>query len=53
MSYVYARIGLDRFSQDLAEIIHTEMALLGVPRAMKGSINNNPGLDSIGYIPDF
>lgn len=40
LSYCYARIGLDRFSQDLATIIHKESILGKIPRSFKGEITN-------------
>jgi hypothetical protein len=33
MSTVYARVGLDRFAQDLAAVVHKGNVLAGVPRA--------------------
>jgi hypothetical protein len=51
MSYVYARIGLERFSQDLAQIVGNNTALKGVERGYRGDIT--PNLDSIGYQIDL
>lgn len=42
LSYCYARIGLDRFAQDLATIIHHGSVLKGVPKAFNGSISDAP-----------
>lgn len=43
MATVYARVGLDRFAQDLATVIHKTSVLQGVPRAGNFTITNaNP-----------
>lgn len=48
MSYVYTRIGLDRFGQDLAKVIHTNGVLKGIPRAGSITINNVPDTSYLG-----
>jgi hypothetical protein len=40
LAHCYARIGLDRFAQDLAQVIHKESVLSGIPRAFKGVITS-------------
>jgi hypothetical protein len=52
MATVYARVGLDRFAQDLATIIHKQSVLTGIPRAFQGSITT-PDLDAIGFREEF
>jgi hypothetical protein len=54
MSMIYALVGLDRFSQDLAQIIHHGGVLQGVPKALNAPITNaKPDLSSIGYKMDL
>lgn len=38
MATVYARVGLEKFGQDLAQIIKPNAMLKGIPRAFQGSI---------------
>lgn len=48
LAYCYARIGLDRFAQDLAQIVHKNGVLKDVPRAGNFTIttpNQNPMAD--------
>ena len=46
MATVYARVGLDRFSQDLAQIIHKDSVMKGVEKAGNvGLIHSNTILD--------
>ena len=52
MSMIYALVGLDRFSQDLAQVIHKGSILQGVPKAMRGSITT-PDTSPLGYVADF
>ncbi len=52
LSYCYARIGLDRFANDLATIIHKESIIGNIPKAFNGSITT-PDLDAIGFREDF
>lgn len=40
MATVYARVGLDRFNQDLAQIIHKGSVINKIPKAFNGSITN-------------
>lgn len=42
LATVYARVGLDRFGQDLAQIVHKGSVLGNVPIAFKGSITEEP-----------
>jgi hypothetical protein len=48
MSMVYATVGIDRFAQDLAQVVHNNSGVMqGVERGYRGDIT--PNLDSIGY----
>jgi hypothetical protein len=52
MATVYARVGLDRFANDLATIVKANPMLTGVPRAFNGSITT-PDLGALGFREDF
>jgi len=52
MATVYARVGLDRFANDLATIVKANPMLTGVPRAFNGSITM-PDLGALGFREDF
>ena len=52
MATLYARVGLDRYANDLATIVRHEKVLAGIPRAFQGSITT-PDLDAIGFREDF
>lgn len=51
MATVYFRVGLDRFAQDLATIIHKDSNLKGIPRAFNGSISDGPSNPMGIYTP--
>lgn len=49
LSTVYARVGLDRFSQDLAQIVHKGGGIMkGVPRAGNFTIETPPDTSYLG-----
>jgi hypothetical protein len=52
LSDIYFRVGLDRFANDLATIVHTNSVLTGVPRAFNGSITT-PDLNELGFIENI
>ena len=52
MATVYARVGLDRFAQDLAQIVHADSVLTGIPKAFQGEIST-PDLNSLGFIEEI
>lgn len=54
LSTVYARVGLDRFAQDLARIVKTGGGMMqGVPRAGNFTIESVPDTSYLGNAVDF
>lgn len=52
MSMIYALVGMDRFAQDLATVIHKGSALGPIPTAFKGSISM-PDTSYLGFIEEI
>lgn len=52
MSMVYSIVGLDRFGQDLAQIIHKDSVIGKIPVAFKGSIST-PDVSSLGFYEEI
>lgn len=48
LSDIYFRVGLDRFANDLATIVHKDSVLSGVPRAFNGEITT-PDTSYLGF----
>jgi hypothetical protein len=48
LSYCYARVGLDRYANDLATIVHKDSVLSSVPRAFNGEITTVPDTSYLG-----
>jgi len=54
LSTVYARVGLDRFAQDLAKVIHKGGGMMaGVPRAGNFTIETAPDTSYLGREAEF
>lgn len=54
LSTVYARVGIDRFGQDLAKVIHKGGGMMsGVPRAGNFTIESVPDTSYLGNTVDF
>jgi hypothetical protein len=47
-SGLYARIGLDRFAQDLAKVIKKDSFMSGVPRAAKDPVTTHYDASYLG-----
>lgn len=49
LAHCYARIGLDRFAQDLATVIHKGSIIGKIPTAFKGSITTPDSFNPLGF----
>jgi hypothetical protein len=49
LSDIYFRVGLDRFANDLASIVHKDSILSSVPRAFNGEITTVPDTSYLGF----